>query len=135
MVSTHFISKDAPPANRFVTASCTFPLSLEETKLNHHIELFDLGSDELIANYKLPLPEIVQSNRCTDISLLLPSSSLLVGFTCSPWLLPSSLPNSTVALHLDFILPHEGKYEIRQRAEGVDGSEHRQVFTVVAVDS
>jgi hypothetical protein len=135
LVSHRFISQDAAPSNRFVTASCTFPIPFEETKHNHHIELYDLTGNELVAKYELPLPEIVQSRGCRDIDLLLPSSTFLVGLTCSPLLLPSFIPNSTIYLNLDFILHQEGKYEIRQRAEGINGSEHRQVFTVIAVDN
>ena len=135
MGSQHFISQDATPSNRFVTASCTFPIPFEETKRNHLIELYDLKLNELIAKYELPLPEIVQSHRCTNIDLLLPTSTLLVGFTCLPLLLPSLLHNSTVSLNIDFILHHEGMYEIRQQAEGINGSEQRQVFTVSAVDN
>ncbi len=134
MDSRHFISQDAAPANRFVTASCTFPIPCEETKRNHLIELYDLKFNELIAKYELPVPEIVQSHRCRDIPLLLPTSTLLVGLTCSPPLLSSLLPNSTVFLNIDLILHHEGIYEIRQRAEGINGSEHRRVFTVENVN-
>ncbi len=134
MDSQHFISQDAAPSNRFVTASCTFPIPFEETNRNYLIELYDLKFNELIAKYGLPLPEIVQSYSCTGIDLLLPTSSLLVGFTCLPRLLPSLLPNSTVSLNIDFILHHVGMYEIRFRAEGINGSGQRQVFTVEDVN-
>ena len=135
MGSQQFISQDAAPANHFVTASCTFSIPFEETKRNHLIELHDLKFNELIAKYELPLPEIVQSQSCTDINLILPTSTLLVGLTCLPLRLPSLFPNSTVSLNIDFILHHEGMYEIRLRAEGINGSEQRRVFKVIAVDN
>jgi len=134
LVSHRFISQDAAPTSQFVTASIHFSIPFEETKRNHLIELYDLKFNELIAKYELPLPEIVQSHSCTDIDLLLPTSTLLVGFTCLPLLPPSLLPNSTVSLNIDFILHHEGMYEIRQRTEGINGSEQRQVFTVEDVN-
>jgi hypothetical protein len=120
-----FISRDAAPSNRVVTASVHIPISCEETKHTLILELYDLEAQNL-QQYRLPLPELAVSASCPDLTVLLPTSTLHVWYPS----LPRIHQNSTIPLVVDLILKHAGKYEVVKRVEGIDGSEQRRMFTV-----
>jgi hypothetical protein len=128
------ISQDAPPSNDYATASCAILLPDEEMDRTHYVELHDLTRNCPLGRYEIPVPEIVQAKRYTEIPVVVPTSTLQLGFDFLPSLHRSLLPDSPVFLNIDCFLYQEGRYEIWQWAKGREGSVRRRVFTVESVN-
>ena len=64
-----FISRDAVPSNRVVTATVPLSISDEERKYTLILELYDLEAQN-VQQYRLPLPELAVSASYPDLTIL-----------------------------------------------------------------
>jgi hypothetical protein len=130
LLSRSLISQDAPPSHDHTAASWRIPLTYEETNHTHFIELYDLTRNKSLGRYEIPVPVIVQTTGYTEIPIPIPTSTLQIGFDLLPSLHRALLPNSPTCLNIDCFLYQEGRYEIRQWAQGREESVRQLKFTV-----